>query len=274
MSFGSSSSVKPTASSAASFAIGKPVAFDASAEERETRGFISITRYSPLSGMHRELDVRAAGRDADRARGRERRLAELLVDRVGERLLRRDRPRVAGVDAHRVEVLDRADDDRVAARVAHHLELVLLPALRGTPRRAPGRPGSSARPWAIAARSSSGVQATPPPVPPSVNAGRTIAGTGNSTSGECAMIERGIGMPTPCTVARKSSRSSARLIASRSAPISSTPERRQLDREVERGLAAERRQDRVGALALDHLARPSRRRAARGRSRRPTRGRS
>ena len=128
MSFGSSSSVNPTASSAASFAIGKPVAFDASADERETRGFISITRYSSVVGMHRELDVRAAGRDADRARGRERRLAKLLVDGVGQRLLRRDRPRVAGVDAHRVEVLDRADDDGVAARVAHHLELVLLPA--------------------------------------------------------------------------------------------------------------------------------------------------
>ena len=53
----------------------------------------------------------------------------------------------------------------------------------------------------------------PPPVPPSVKAGRTIAGTGNSTSGECAMIERGVGIPTPCTVERKSSRSSALLIA-------------------------------------------------------------
>ena len=129
MSFGSSSSVNPTASSAASFAIGKPVAFDASAEERETRGFISITRYSPLVGMHGELDVGAARRDADRAGGGERGLAKLLVDRVGQRLLRRDRPGVAGVNAHRVEVLDRADDDGVPAGVAHHLELVLLPAL-------------------------------------------------------------------------------------------------------------------------------------------------
>jgi hypothetical protein len=43
MSFGSSSSVYPTASFAAIFAIGKPVAFDAKADERETRGFISIT---------------------------------------------------------------------------------------------------------------------------------------------------------------------------------------------------------------------------------------
>ena len=37
------------------------------------------------------------------------------------------------------------------------------------------------------------------------------------------MIECGTGMPTPVTVSRKSSRSSARLIASRSAPISSMP---------------------------------------------------
>ena len=38
------------ASFAAIFAIGKPVAFDASAEERETRGFISITMMRPFVG--------------------------------------------------------------------------------------------------------------------------------------------------------------------------------------------------------------------------------
>ena len=36
--------------------------------------------------------------------------------------------RVAGVDAHRVDVLDRADDDDVVVAVAHHLELELAPA--------------------------------------------------------------------------------------------------------------------------------------------------
>ena len=36
---------------AATFAIGYPVAFDASADERETRGFISITRNSPVSRL-------------------------------------------------------------------------------------------------------------------------------------------------------------------------------------------------------------------------------
>ena len=79
-------------------------------------------------GLVRELHVRAAGRDADRARTRERRLAEPLELGVGERLLGRDRPRVARVDAHRIDVLDRADDDAVAGAIAHHLELVLLPA--------------------------------------------------------------------------------------------------------------------------------------------------
>ena len=50
MSFGISSSVYPTASRAAIFAIGKPVAFDASADERLTRGFISMTTMSPFVG--------------------------------------------------------------------------------------------------------------------------------------------------------------------------------------------------------------------------------
>ena len=129
MSFGSSSSVYPTASSAASFAIGKPVAFDASADERETRGFISISCSSLCLRLVRELDVRAPRGDADGARAREGGVAEPLQLAVGERLLRRHRPRVAGVDADRIEVLDRADDDAVAGRVDDDLELELLPAL-------------------------------------------------------------------------------------------------------------------------------------------------
>src|SRR3546814_12754520 len=50
MSFGISSSVDPKARFAAIFAIGKPVAFEASAEERDTRGFISMTIMWPLLG--------------------------------------------------------------------------------------------------------------------------------------------------------------------------------------------------------------------------------
>jgi hypothetical protein len=50
MSLGISSRVMPTASLAAIFAMGKPVALLASAELRETRGFISITVMRPVSG--------------------------------------------------------------------------------------------------------------------------------------------------------------------------------------------------------------------------------
>ena len=49
MSFLISSSRYPTASLAAIFAIGKPVAFEASAELRETRGFISTMTMRPFS---------------------------------------------------------------------------------------------------------------------------------------------------------------------------------------------------------------------------------
>ncbi|CAB4884657.1 unannotated protein [freshwater metagenome] len=51
ISFLISSSVYPIASLVAILAIGKPVAFEASADERETRGFISITIIRPLSGF-------------------------------------------------------------------------------------------------------------------------------------------------------------------------------------------------------------------------------
>src|SRR3546814_6648238 len=64
--------------------------------------------------------------DADDAR--ERGIAHELVLDVGERLRGSDCDRVAGVHAHRIEVLDRADDHEVVGAVAHDLQLVLLPA--------------------------------------------------------------------------------------------------------------------------------------------------
>ena len=50
MSLRISSRVYPTASFAAILAMGNPVALDASAEDRETRGFISMITISPVSG--------------------------------------------------------------------------------------------------------------------------------------------------------------------------------------------------------------------------------
>ena len=78
--------------------------------------------------VDRELDVAAARVDADAADDGERLVAHRLILDVGQRLRRRDGDGVARVDAHRVEFLDGADDDHVVGLVAHHLELILLPA--------------------------------------------------------------------------------------------------------------------------------------------------
>ena len=51
MSFGNSCRWYPTASFAPIRAIGKPVALDARADERDTLGFISTTSISPSSGF-------------------------------------------------------------------------------------------------------------------------------------------------------------------------------------------------------------------------------
>ena len=61
-------------------------------------------------------------------RQRSARVAHHLIFAVGERLRGRDGDGIAGVDAHRIEVFDRADDDGVVRQVAHHFQLVFFPA--------------------------------------------------------------------------------------------------------------------------------------------------
>src|SRR5690606_29095524 len=75
-----------------------------------------------------ELDVAATRVDAHLADHRDADVTQLLVLAVGERERGRDRDRVARVHADRVDVLDRAHDHDVVVLVAHELELVLLPA--------------------------------------------------------------------------------------------------------------------------------------------------
>ena len=75
-----------------------------------------------------ELDVGAARLDADGADDGERGVAHQLVFLVGQRERGGDGDGVAGVDAHRVEVLDRTDDDALVLVVPHHFHLVFLPA--------------------------------------------------------------------------------------------------------------------------------------------------
>ena len=82
--------------------------------------------------------------------------------------------------------------------------------------------GLAARPSEITWASSVAVRATPPPWPPSVNAGRTIAGSSIDPSARprsasltaVTMADHGTRRPADSIVSRKASRSSARWIAS------------------------------------------------------------
>ena len=77
--------------------------------------------------VDRELHVRAACFHADFTQHRQRGVTHDLILFIGQRLRRRDGDGVAGVNAHGVEVFDRADDDAVVVLVAHHLHLILFP---------------------------------------------------------------------------------------------------------------------------------------------------
>src|SRR5262249_34602110 len=84
--------------------------------------------HAPVIGIDGKLNVRAAGLDSNFADDGDRCVAHVLVFPVCERLRWSNRDRVAGVHAHRIEVLDRADNDDVVLQVTHQLQLVFLPA--------------------------------------------------------------------------------------------------------------------------------------------------
>ena len=212
---------------------------------------------SPLA---RELDVRAAAVDPDGADDGDRRVAELLVGLVREGHLRRHGHRVARVDPHRIEVLDRADHDRVVMAVAHQLELELVPAEerlldehladRALGQRTLehvlellGRPGG---PAAVAAE-----RERRPQDHRQGQALRHVLRRGH---------DRRLGHPQP-----RREHGVAEALAVLGAPddVDRRPDQLdaeiiedallgECDGEVESGLAAHRRQQRVGPLALEH----------------------
>ena len=82
---------------------------------------------STVGGIDRELDVRTAGFDTDLAQHLDAGGAHDLVFLVGQRQRGRDGDAVAGMHTHRIDILDRADDDAIVLAVAHHLHLVFFP---------------------------------------------------------------------------------------------------------------------------------------------------
>ncbi len=79
-------------------------------------------------GIDGELHVGAAGIDPDLAQHRDRGVAHDLIFLVGQGQRRRHGDAVAGMHAHRIDVLDGADDDAIVGAVAHDLHLEFLPA--------------------------------------------------------------------------------------------------------------------------------------------------
>ena len=77
--------------------------------------------------MDGELHVGPAGLHSDSAQAGERRVTHRLIFDVGKGLGGGHGDRVAGVDPHRIDVLDRADDHAVVGPVPHDLEFELLP---------------------------------------------------------------------------------------------------------------------------------------------------
>ena len=210
-----------------------------------------------------ELDVGAAGGDAHRADDGQGRVAQRLQLGVGQGH-HRARPwpsRRCGPPSGRCSRSSRRPPRCRRRRASPRARS--RPSRAPSARRAPGRSGSASSARARRSSSSAGVRAAPPPSPPSVKPGRRITGRPSSAAAArpAAMSPTtrlaGTARPAAAIVRRKASRSSARRIASASAPISSTPYRsrtacrRELHREVQGGLAAERGQQRVGALEGD-----------------------
>ena len=84
--------------------------------------------HAAIGRIDGELHIGAAGLHADLAQHRQRGVAHDLIFLVGQGQRRGDSDGIAGVHAHRINVLDRADDDAIVRLVADNLHLKFLPA--------------------------------------------------------------------------------------------------------------------------------------------------
>ncbi len=209
-------------------AIGKPVALEASAELRETRGFISMTTISPVSRLRANWTL-APPVETPTAR-----MTAIAASR---------RP----CSSWSVRVITGATvtESPVCTPIGSMFSIEqTMTALSATSRTTSSSISAHPRtdcststcPIGLALRasssrrsSSSGVWAAPPPSPPRVKPGRRITGRPSSAAAArpAAMSVTtwlaGVASPASAIVSRKTSRSSARRIAATSAPISSTP---------------------------------------------------
>ena len=210
------------------FAIAKPVALDASADDRETRGFISMTMSSPLAGFSANWMLQPPASTPIS------RITFTAASRIS--WYSRSVSVMAGAT-----VMESPVCTPIGSRFSMEQMMTTLSSLsRITSSSNSFQPisdrsmstcemGDSASPRVTIAMNSSRLYATPPPDPPSVNAGRMIAGKPvNSTiSSACSIVVamRPCGHVSPIfsIASPKSLRSSATAMARALAPMSSTP---------------------------------------------------
>ncbi len=84
--------------------------------------------HAAILGVHRELHVGTARIHADFAQHGDARIAHDLVFFIRQRQRWGDGNAIAGMHAHRVDILDGAHDNAVICLIAHHLHFVFFPA--------------------------------------------------------------------------------------------------------------------------------------------------
>ena len=228
MSLRISSSVYPIASLAAIFAIGKPVALDASAEERETRGFISITTSLPSRGftanwMFEPPVSTPISRMIATAASRISWYSRSVRVCAGATVIESPVCTPIGSKFSIEQMITTLSWWSRITSSSNSFQPSTLSSIRHWWR------GDCWRAHSTRPSNSESAKAMLPPVPPSVKLGRMMAGIpvsrtiSRACASEVATPERGSASPILRMALRNWSRSSALWIAARLAPISSTP---------------------------------------------------
>mmetsp|Transcript_23837 Transcript_23837/g.81264 ORF Transcript_23837/g.81264 Transcript_23837/m.81264 type:complete len:298 (-) Transcript_23837:292-1185(-) len=230
MSFATWSSVRPTASFAAILAMGKPVALEARAEERLTRGFISMIITSPSTGFTAICTL-----DPPHSTPISRMMATAAS-------LRRWYSLSVSVWAGATVTESPVCTPMGSMFSMEHTMTTLSARSRITSSSYSFQPSRlfststwlvvlAVSPFSMMALYSSMLYAMPPPVPPSVNAGRMMSGKSilSATASASSMVSHvsldGVLRPIFCIASLNSWRSSALLMGPSLAPMSSMPRR-------------------------------------------------
>ena len=165
--------------------MGKPVAFDARAEERDTRGFISMMTMRPVSGCTANCTLEppvatptrsSTASDAARMRWYSRSVSVWAGATVMESPVCTPMGSKFSME-HTMMPLP-------APSRMTSISYSFQPSMDSSTSTSPA--GESSRPWETMRRSSSASRAMPPPAPPMVNDGRSTTGKPSSSAMESA----------------------------------------------------------------------------------------